>query len=160
MADTINQGGSLWICTTAQNSDLNTAAFEALTYVEITRIVTMPSIGITTNMVQQDYIDTEISQFQKGVKAGSASELVVGKDTTDAGQDALIAASLTKNNYAFKRVYTDSPNTVTTTNSTTYFRALVGEAVDQGGAVEDFENYTFPIQINGQRPIVVKPEAI
>jgi len=158
MADEINQGGSIAICATAQNSDLTQVQFEALTYVTIGRVVTMPQIGISTNIVQQDYVTTEISQKQKGVKAGNDTEIVVGNDSADTGQDALRTASLTKNNYAFKRTYTEvtASGNVPTIR---YFRALVGEAMDAGGATEDFENETFPIYINGQRPIRVESEA-
>lgn len=158
MADEINQGGSIYICTTAQNSDLTQSEFEALTWVEIGKVVTMPQIGITTNIVQQDYVTTTISQKQKGVKAGNDTEIVVGNDSADAGQDALRTAALTKNNYAFKREY----NEVTGSGylpTIRYFRALVGEPMDAGGGVEDFENETFPIYINGQRPIRVESEA-
>ena len=160
MADETNQDGKLFVCATAQNSDLAQLGFEALTWVEVGRIVTFPEIGISTNYVSQDYVNTAISQCQKGVRSGNETEILCGKDNNDAGQDALIAAGLTKNNFAFKREFTDSPNTATTTNSIVYFRALVGEPIYAGGGVEDFENVTFSLQINGQRPIFVKPEAI
>ena len=158
MADEINQGGSIYICATPQNSDLTQTQFEALTWVEIGKVVTMPQIGITTNIVQREYVNTEISQKQKGVKSGNDTEIVVGNDSTDAGQDALRAASLTKNNYAFKRVYNEI--TGNGFNPTIrYFRALVSDPTDAGGGVEDFEGDTFPIHINGQRPIRVESEA-
>jgi len=160
MADTINQGGILSICATAQNSDLTQIQFEALTWVPISQIVTMPTIGETENIVQQDYVTTGRGQKKKGVITGNSTEVVVGNDYSDAGQDALYTASRTKNNYAFKREYTDSPNTGTTTNTIVYFRALIGRGVDAGGGVEDFVNMTYPIEINGQEPIKVEPEAI
>lgn len=145
--DTINQGGTLSICTTAQTGDLNQAAMAALTYVNIGRIVTFPTIGFEVNFVTQDYVNTTVSQDQKGIRSGSSSEIVVGSDQTDAGQTALHTASLSNSKYAFKRVYANG--------ITTYFMALVGNAVDSGGGVEDFENYTFPIKITGQLPIKV-----
>ncbi len=158
MADEINQGGTLAICAAPQNTDLTQVQFEALTYINIGRIVTMPQIGITTNIVQQDYVNTAISQKQKGVLSGNDTEIVVGNDALDAGQDALRAAAGTKANYAFVRTYTEVTGTGFVATKR-YFRALVGEAMDAGGGVEDFENETFPIYINGQRPIRVESKA-
>lgn len=157
---TINQGGKLFVCATAQNTTLTQVGFEGLTWVEIECVVTMPAIGVTENIVSQDCISADISTKRKGLKSGNSTEIVVAMDYEDAGQDALYTASLTKSNYAFKREYTDSPNVATTTNTITYFRALVGQRVDTGGGVEDFVNYTYPLEINGQLPITVEPEAI
>lgn len=160
MADEINLGGKLYICATAQASNLTEVQFEALTWVEIEQVLTMPSIGETDNFVSQTYVKDGRARFKKGVTSGNATEIVVGYDYSDAGQDALATASASRNIYAFKRVLTDSPNDVTTTNTIYYFRALVGAGVDSGGAVEDFTNITYPIQITDQAPIRVEPEAI
>lgn len=145
--DTINQGGTLSICATAQTGTLDQSAIAALTYVNIGRIVTFPTIGFETNFVSQDYVNTTVSQDQKGIRSGASSEIVVGVDQSDAGQDALHAAALSGGKYAFKRVYANG--------KTTYFIALVGDVMDSGGGVEDFENNTFPIKLTGQLPIIV-----
>ena len=145
--DTINKDGTLSICATAQAGSLTQAQFVALTYVPIASIVTFPTIGFETNFVTQDYVNTAVSQDQKGIRSGTSSEITVGQNRADAGQIALIAASDSSGRYAFKRVYANG--------HTTYFIALVGDIMDTGGAVEDFENYTVPLKLTGQKPITV-----
>lgn len=160
MADNINLGSKLYICATAQASTLTEAQFEALTWVEIDDIVTFPSISEEVSMPTQTYVNRNRAVFQKGVYTGIATEVVVGYDYTDAGQDALYTASQASGKYAFKYVGVDTPNSGTTTNTTAYFRALVGPRAYAGGGAEDFVNHTYSLQITDQAPIWVEPEAI
>ena len=158
MADQLNLDGTLYVCATAQNGTLTKANFEALTWVEIGKIVTLPQVGFEANVVTQNYVNTDFSTDAKGFKNGIASEVVVGRDPSNAGQDILRTASGTRNKYAFKREYAD--NTATTTATIKYFRALVTSHLDAGGGGEEFDNETFGIKITGQSPIIVDPEAI
>ena len=160
MADTgIKRGGKFYICATPQGADLNQAGYEALTWVEVGNIVTFPDFGITDNIVSQDYIDTDVSQKRKGFRMASDSELVVGRDYEDTGQDALRTAAATRLNYAFKLESSDSPNPATTTNTIRYSRGIIGGPNFTGGGGEDFDNETFQIGLN-QAPIVVDPEPV
>jgi len=157
MADDLNLNGTLYICATEQNSDLNEAAFEALTWVEIGKIVTLPQIGFEANIVTQNYVNTDFSTDAKGFINGMATEVVVGRDPSDAGQDILRTASNSRFKYAFKREYADAVSGFTATFK--YFRALVTSEMDSGGGGEEFDNQTFGIKITGQKPITVDPEA-
>jgi hypothetical protein len=160
MADVgIKRLSKLFICATPQGADLNRAGYEALTWVEITKIVTLPDFGVTDNIVSQDYIATDVSQKQKGYRSASDTELVVGRDHADAGQDIVRAAALTRSNYALMLVGSDSPNASATTNTIRYSRGVIGGPNFTGGGGEDFDNETFQIGLN-QLPIVVDPEAI
>lgn len=158
MADDLNLDGTLYICATVQNADLTQAAFAALTWVEIGKIVTLPQIGFEANVVSQNYVNTDFSTDAKGFVNGMASEVVVGRDPADGGQDILRTASDSRFKYAFKREYAD--DTPTNTSTVKYFRALVTSAMDSGGGGEDFDNETFGIKITGQKPITVDPVAI
>ena len=160
MADNIFLGSTLHICTTPQASVLNLAAYEALTYVPIESIVTYPQVGEEVSNPTQSYVTRSRAVFQKGTYTGAATEIEVGYDYADAGQDALFAASNASGKYAFKMVGVDTPNSGTTTNTTCYFRALVNSRMSAGGNAEDFVNHTYPIQITDQAPIWVEPEAI
>jgi hypothetical protein len=122
-------------------------------------VVTFPDFGVTENMVSQDYINTDVSEFRKGFRAASNSEIVVGFDATDAGQVALRAAAAARSNYAFRLVSADSPNVATTTNTTRYSRGVVGGPNFAGGGGEEFDNETYTLALN-QAPIVVPQEAI
>lgn len=159
MADTgLKRLSKLYICETAQSADLNQAGYEGLTWVEVGNIVTMPDFGITDNIVTQDYVNTDVSQKQKGFRNASDTEIVVGYDPDDAGQDALRVAAGTRYNYAFKLESSDAPD-ASTTNTIRYSRGVVGGPNFTSGGGEDFDNDTYQLGLN-QAPIVVKPEAI
>ena len=62
--------------------------------VPISNVVTMPSLGSTTNVIRHDYVDTDYSNPQKGITNGSESDIVVGIDPSgDTGQTQLNTAS-------------------------------------------------------------------
>ncbi len=135
MADDLNMNGTLYVCATAQhNTDLNQAGYEALTWVEVGKLVTLPQVGFEANIVTQNYVNTDFSADAKGFINGTASEIMVGRDPTDAGQVILRTAANTRHRYAFKRVYADAVAGFTAT--TTYFRALVSSQLDAGGGGE------------------------
>lgn len=160
MSDTgIKKDSKLYVCETPQSSDLDQAGYEALTWVEVGNVVTLPDFGITDNIVTQDYIATDVSQKQKGFRNGAETEIVVGFDPDDAGQDALRAAAATRTNYALKLESSDSPNAATTTNTIRYSRGVIGGPAFAGGGGEDFDNETYQVGLN-QAPIIVKPEVI
>lgn len=159
MADQINLDGTLYVCATVQPSNLaDAAAYAALTWVEIGKIVTLPQVGYETNVVTQSFVNTDFSVDVKGYKNGMATEVMVGRDTADAGQDILRTGTDTRNIYAFKREYSD--NTTTTTATIKYFRALITSYMDAGGGGEEFDNETFGIKITAQKPIQVDPAAV
>lgn len=158
MADDLNLNGTLYVCATAQNNTLNTAGFEALTWVEIGKIVTLPQVGFEANIVTQNYVNTDFSTDAKGFVNGIATEVVVGRDPADAGQDILRTAANSRHKYAFKREYSDA--TSSTTATIKYFRALVSSDLDAGGGGEEFDNQSFGIKITAQKPITVDPEAV
>jgi hypothetical protein len=160
MADTgIKRGSKFYICATPQGSDLNISGFEALDWEEVGKIVTFPDFGTTENIVSQDYVGTDLSEYRKGFRQGAQSSLVVGRDYEDDGQNALRAAADTRANYAFKYEGSDSPNPVTTTNTIRYSRGLVSAPNFTGGGGEDWDNEEFTIALN-QVPITVNPEPI
>ena len=159
MSDDLNMNGTLYACATAQhNTDLNQAGFEALTWVEIGKLVTLPQVGFEANVVTQNYVNTDFSSDAKGFINGTASEVMVGRDPADAGQIILRTAANSRYRYAFKREYADAVAGFTAT--TTYFRALVSSLLDAGGGGEEFDNETFGIKVTAQKPIIVAPKAI
>lgn len=159
MADPgIKRESKFYICATPQNSDLNQGAYEALVFVEIGSIVTLPDMGSTANIVSQDYVNTDVSQKRKGFQNAGESELVIGRDHEDAGQDALRVAAATRYNYAFKLESADAPSS-SFTNTIRYSRGVISGPMLTGGGGEDFDNETYQIAFN-QLPVIVDPEAI
>ncbi len=159
MAETgIKKDGKLYICETPQPADLTESGFEALTWVEVGKVVTFPDFGVSDNIVSQDYINTDVSQKRKGFRNASDTEIVVGHDPDDAGQTAMKTAADTKYNYAFKLEQADAPD-ASTTNTIRYSRGVIGGPNFAGGGGEDFDNETYQLGLN-QAPVIVDPEAI
>ena len=153
-----NAASKLYICSTAQNSNLNQAAFEALTWVEIKYVGSLGETGKTTNILTYDTWGDAVVQKAKGMTDAGSPELEVARDPTDAGQIILRTAGEVGNNnsYAFKEERADAPSGGTPT--TRFHRGLVGGPRWPGGRNEDFdlEIYTLGFQ---QEPIEVPAEA-
>lgn len=159
MANTgIKKDSKFYICETPQQDNLLQAGFEALTWVPVEKVVTFPDFGISDNIVSQDYANTDVSQKQKGFRNASDTELVVGYDPDDIGQDAMRTAAGTRYIYAMKLESSDAPN-ASTTNTIRYSRGVIGGPNFTGGGGEDFDNDTYQIGLN-QAPVIVAPEAI
>lgn len=147
MADMTNQDGQFAICETVQETDLNQAAFEALTFVDVENIVNVPALGYTENIISQDYLNKDLSGKRKGFKVGTEEELLCGYDPAATGQTAVETASATKSNFAVKRTLQDG--------TVIYSRAIIAaNGGIQGGGGEDFTNISWMIAVN-QLPIVV-----
>lgn len=141
MADMTNQDGEFAICATPQETDLDQTEFEALTFIDVENIVTVPALGYTENIVSQDYLNTDLSGKRKGFKSGTEEELLCGYDPDATGQIAVLAAAATKSNFAVKRTLQDG--------TVIYSRALIASNGGvQGGSGEDFTNISWIIAIN------------
>lgn len=152
-----NAGGKFFICTTAKPTDLTQEQFEALVWVEVSNVGSLPESGTNTNVVSYDTLDTDVTQKAKGISDAGSGSLELARLDTDAGQVALRAAAGTKFNYATKRELTDAPSS-DYTNTIYYNRGVITGPVHVGGRNEDFilETFTFG---NNQKEIVVGPEA-
>ena len=157
MADTLS-GAKLYICAAAQNTDLNEAAFEALTYVQIKGVGSHGETGTNTNVVSYDTWDTEFVQKAKGTSNAGDPEVELARIPADAGQVILRTAGdhFNKNNYAFKIELNDAPSGGTPT--TIFNRGMVAGPRIPFGRNEDFitEIYTLALQ---QQQIIVDAAA-
>lgn len=157
MADTLS-GGKLYVCATAQNSDLNEAAFEALTWVRVKGVGSHGETGTNTNIVSYDTWDTEFVQKAKGTSNAGDPEVELARIPADAGQIIMRTAGdhFNKNNYAFKIELNDAPSGGTPT--TIFNRGMVAGPRIPFGRNEDFiiEVYTLALQ---QQQIIVDAAA-
>lgn len=157
MADTLS-GAKLYICATAQNTDLNQAAFEALTYVQVKGVGSHGETGTNTNVVSYDTWDTEFVQKAKGTSNAGDPEVELARIPADAGQVIMRTAGdhFNKNNYAFKIELNDAPSGGTPT--TIFNRGIVAGPRIPFGRNEDFitEIYTLALQ---QQQIIVDAAA-
>ena len=152
MSGKINKARRVFFCTTAQPTDLNQAAFEALTYVEVSNVVTVGATGANSNVVSQDYWGTDVTQKQVGVTNAGDPELEVGRDLSDVGQNAMRLVGNDGNNYAFK--FEDPLLAGETTPVTYYNRGMVLGPVTNNGAVEDWSNHVFTLALNQLQVVV------
>lgn len=143
MTGKINKGRKFYVSTTAEATDLNQSGFEALTWTEVKRIVTVGETGSNTNVVSQDYWGTTVTQKQTGITNAGDPTVEVGVDLADAGQDAMRAYANDGNYYAFK--IEDVLLSGESTPVTRYNRGLVLGPVDSNGDVEGWNNQTFTL---------------
>jgi hypothetical protein len=153
-----NAASKIYICATAQNSDLDQTGFEALTWVEIKGIGNLGETGKSTNILTYPTWDTTVVQKAKGLTDAGSPTLEVARIPTDPGQTILRTAGAVgnNNNYALKIVRADG--TTSDNGTVQYNRGLVGGPTRPNGANEDFdlEIFTFGLQ---QEEIVVNPLA-
>ena len=142
-------GGKLYVCSTPKNSDLDEAAFEALTWVQVKGVGSHGETGSNTNIVSYDTWDTEFVQKSKGTSNAGDPEVELARIPADAGQVILRTAGdhFNKNNYAFKIERNDMPSGGTA-GTCIYNRGLVTGPRTQHGRNEDFdlEVFTFALQ--------------
>lgn len=151
-----NAASKIYVCATAQNTELGQVDYEALSWVEIKAISNRGEQGKNTNILTFPTWDTTVVQKSKGMTDAGSPVLEVARIATDAGQIILRAAGAVgnNNNYAFKEVRNDAVGVGTPTIR--YNRGLVTGPVSPGGSNEDFdiERYTLAFQ---QEEIVVNP---
>ncbi len=157
MANTpILKGATFSICATAQADELNQAAFEALTFIGVGKIIEHAPLAVSENDVSQGYWGDTWLQHQKGQKDGGGTSVTIGYDPDSTGADAMDTAAATDLNYAFKIDIGDNPGG--TTNTVLYYRGPIALPEYQLGNNETFLNKTYSIMLN-QGVIQVDPTA-
>lgn len=152
-----NAGSKIYICTTPQASDLNQAAYEALSWIEIKGIGELGETGTSTNILTYDTWDTDVADKAKGISDAGSPTLEVARIPTDPGQIALKAAAATNLKYAIKVVRND-PAVVGGVGTVRYNRGIIAGPTNPNGRNEDFdlEVYTFGLV---QKQLEVNPGA-
>lgn len=148
-----NSGAKVYVCATPQPTDLDAAAYAALTWVLISNLGNHGETGSNTNILTYDTWDTKVIQKSKGITDAGSPEIEVARLTSDAGQTILRDAAKTNFNYAFKMERNDKPNE-TGTGTILYNRGLVTGPKRPHGRNEDFDLEMFTLGLN-QEEIVV-----
>jgi hypothetical protein len=130
---------------TESNSDLNLAAFEALTWVQISNCGALGESGASTNLPSYDEFDTDVLQKGKGITDAGSTTLEVSLNMSDNGQNALRTAALANDNYAIK--WADDDGVIH------YQRGLVTGPTAPNGRNEDFRRQVFTFGWN-QREVI------
>jgi hypothetical protein len=158
MAKTLS-GSKVYVCETAQNSDLNAAAFAALTWVEVGNVGNIGETGTNTNLVSYNELSTLVTQKAKGVSDAGSPTVECARSPTDAGQVIMrtISVPTDTNNYAFKYEKNDAPAGYT--NTIHYYRGVCVGPTRPNGGVEDFDLEVYMLGLN-QVEVTVNPVAL
>lgn len=152
-----NAGKKVYVCATPQPNNINLAAFEALTWVEVKGVGSHGEAGTTTNILTYDTWGDDVAQKAKGLSDAGSPDIEVARDPDDAGQVILRTAAGTNFNYAFKIVGNDAPNDdVGSSPTIIYNRGLITGPRRPLGRNEDFDLEIFGTAFQ-QKEIVVDP---
>lgn len=150
-----NSGRKLYICATPQDGDLDAAGYAALTWVRVTGVGQMGSVGTKQNILSYDTWDTDVILKAKGLRDAGSPTLDVARSVTDPGQIDLRAAALVNLVYAFK-IEGNDKLTSGGTNGLLYNRGYVAGPERPQGKNEDFDLETFTLGMV-QLEVVVNP---
>ena len=152
------KGTKVYVCATAQNTNLIESAYVALTWVQVGKVGNVGDFGANSTMNSYDTYDEDVTQKQKGTANAGDPPIEVASVATDAGQIILrtFGNPLNQDNMAIKIERNDGGSGFT--NTTFYSRGVVSGPVYPGGGSDDFELERFTIGLN-QLPIRVDPVA-
>ncbi|QND47661.1 hypothetical protein HB780_18465 [Rhizobium lusitanum] len=150
------KGSKVYVCETAQNTDLTASAYAALTWVQVGKVGNIGDFGSDSTINNYNTLDEPVQQKQKGVSNAGDPELEVASIADDAGQIILrtFGDPLNINNIAIKVERNDAPQGKT--NTVFYSRGVVSGPLYPGGGSDDFDLEKFKIGLN-QLPIRVDP---
>lgn len=150
-----NAKSKLFVCATEQETELDQAGYEALTWIEVKGVGEVGEIGTQQNVLTYDTWADEVIDKAKGMKNAGDPVVECSRKATDPGQIAMRAASLTNFKYAFKIVRNDKATTGGT-GTTIYNRGIVTGPTRPQGRNEDFDLEVFTLGFV-QLEIVVDP---
>lgn len=149
-------GSKVFVCATAQNTDLTSSTYAALTWVQVGKVGNIGDFGATSTMNSYNTLDEPVSQQQKGTAAAGSPQIEVASVAADAGQVILrtFGDPLNQDNMAIKIERNDQITPSTGTNTIFYSRGVVSGPLYPGGGSDDFDLERFTIGLN-QLPIRV-----
>lgn len=128
-------------------NSLNQAGFEALNWVKVSKVFTVPSFGSTSNFVGQAYVDDPNEEYIETTIARPGTTVSYRETIGDNGQTAVKAAGgIHGGNFAFKHVLNDAPAGGTPTIR--YVTALVGAALYPEGGTDGWQMVDQQVQPN------------
>lgn len=137
--------------TETQIDDFIESDFSGETWTEIDGWSQMGSVGDTAALITTALINRGRDLKQKGTANAGSMQNVFAIVAGDDGQEAMIAASKTRQNYAFKIEFDDaatSPASPTPQPSKVYFVGLVMSAQEAGGEANTIRTLNSTIEIN------------
>ena len=148
MAIAATTGAQFFMGPVNSTADTKTA-YAALSYTEVKEIESIGEFGDQASTITFTSLADARTRKRKGVRDAGDLSVVVANDPLDAGQLAMIAGQLTDFSYAFKVILADAADS-NDTDSTFYFRGLVGSARLNVGAANAMIKRTFAVLIDSK----------
>ena len=120
--------------------------FTSVTWTKVSPIETIGSFGDSSEEVTFTSIDDSRTRRLKGARDAGVLEVSAGRDYSDAGQEAMLAAEASPNDFAFKIEMNDAPEGGTP--SIRYFVGQVMSAQEQVEGVNSILKVVYRIAIN------------
>ena len=129
--------------------DMEATDFSSIVWKEVDGWETMGAIGDNYALITASLINRGRDVKMKGTANAGQMQNQFAVLAGDAGQLAIIAASKTRKNYAFKIEFNDTPSTGSApTPSMKYFVGMVMSAQEQGGNANTARMLSSTIEIN------------
>lgn len=141
-------GAKLYIGPVAASTVDSQAEFEALAYTEVGEIESIGDFGdqaAATNFTALG--DRRVRKIKTTFDAGTLA-LVLGRDTSDSGQAALIAALAEDDDYAIKITLNDASQGSPSSPTTFYFRGQIQSYTTNIGSADNVVKSNCNIAIN------------
>jgi hypothetical protein len=141
-------GSKFWISSAAAAASTDTLPeYEALTWVEIGMIEDLGEVGDVSTEVTGASIGDGRIRKAKGARNAGTMAVIAFHDPFDIGQQKVIEAEATNDNYAFKIELADGPPDPGT-NTIQYFRGLVMSKALRLGTNDNIMRRVFNIGVN------------
>lgn len=151
MALTTNAMTQVSIGTTSPKT--TAALYAADTWTSVGNVMDVGEAGSEAEIVVAKLVSEVYSKKLKGSRDNGTFELVVARDSADAGYIALLAAEQTAFGYNFKVELNDKPSSgASPKNSIFYFNAIVASRKNKLGGPDDIVQTTFSLAVSG--PII------
>ena len=126
------------------------ANYATETWQAIANIMDAGEAGSEAEIITGKFIDQDYVRKLKGSRDNGTMELVVARDSADAGYAALIAAEATSFSYNFKVELNDKPAAgASPKNSVFYFNAIVASKKNAFNDADNIVQTTFSLAISG-----------
>lgn len=143
----------------ATDDDPDTAeTFEMDSYTEIGEVVSIPEFGSRFSEIRHVSLGDRFARKFKGTEDSPSLDIPIGRDPSDAGQAACIAARASDSAFNFKIELNDKPDGSDATPSIVYWKGRVSAYTINVGDAESIVGATLGI-MNVTRPVEVAAEA-
>ena len=129
-------------CTTAEQ-------YEADSWIEVGEVEDLGEFGDESDEVTFTALSNRRVRKFKGPRNAGSQKVVCGHDSSDAGQQAMIAAEASDFDHNFK-VVLDDALTISGEPTTHYYRGLVLSKRKNVGNVSNVVRYNFSVAINSE----------